>query len=558
MYKISIDSGKDNFVNFEQGDLVKAQKFTGNDIRLTILEVVKVESDAFYGTLIDGVAPVEGMNFIRIDNTQDDDRAGMVIISATGSNTPFIDITFKQETKSRLGRLDGISDVNFPTLEGYGLYSDNVYLKGELVLNSGENVQSEFESQNILIQANSNSILLKADQTSLDTTNGNVTTNSAAIGVNAGEIVLRATQIDLDNTNGNVANNASAISINSDNINLRVEKDDVINQINISTEGILIAADNIEISGATTFTSGYDPSTKETPTGAQDKADTAESNAAITSQSQVDTLGNSLGDVAYLNLIEEAQLGTTVIVGGFLKTDLIDVDTLIVQNLKTSVSGQRIEITSSSNSMKFINSSNNTVVTIDDDLGGFGVGGILINDGVINSSGGNNNAAGIFESGVATLGTTQTIRAKVGVGTLIPSQNCAIYAGDGEDSGDSRAIVCDGDIEIKEDLIFKGAVYENTKNISQSTAYTIAEDEYMIIQSSTGDVNLPSSGLSIGRKVVVARRSNTVTVNGNGKSIINNGAFVTSVDIGNSTNVQAITFVYNDTFWVISSTGKSV
>lgn len=52
----------------------------------------------------------------------------------------------------------------------------------------------------------------------------------------------------------------SAIIVNKDEIDLRVEKNDVINQINISTEGILIDGDNIEISGATTFTTGYDPS----------------------------------------------------------------------------------------------------------------------------------------------------------------------------------------------------------------------------------------------------------------------------------------------------------
>ena len=37
MYKISIDAGKDNTMSFVQGDIVKAQKFTGNDIRLSVL-----------------------------------------------------------------------------------------------------------------------------------------------------------------------------------------------------------------------------------------------------------------------------------------------------------------------------------------------------------------------------------------------------------------------------------------------------------------------------------------------------------------------------------------
>ncbi len=51
----------------------------------------------------------------------------------------------------------------------------------------------------------------------------------------------------------------SLIRMNVDNINLRVQKDDVINQINISIEGILIDADVIQIDGAVTFASRYDP-----------------------------------------------------------------------------------------------------------------------------------------------------------------------------------------------------------------------------------------------------------------------------------------------------------
>lgn len=54
----------------------------------------------------------------------------------------------------------------------------------------------------------------------------------------------------------------SAITLNSDNIDLKVSNNDVINRINLSTEGILIQADNISIDWTTTFTAGYDPTTK--------------------------------------------------------------------------------------------------------------------------------------------------------------------------------------------------------------------------------------------------------------------------------------------------------
>ena len=64
-----------------------------------------------------------------------------------------------------------------------------------------------------------------------------------AIQQNEDEISLVASDVD-DNT--------AAIQVNSDNINLRVEKDDVINQINISDEGVLIEWNNIELNWNTT------------------------------------------------------------------------------------------------------------------------------------------------------------------------------------------------------------------------------------------------------------------------------------------------------------------
>lgn len=48
----------------------------------------------------------------------------------------------------------------------------------------------------------------------------------------------------------------SQITQLSDNINLKVEKNDVVNQINISTEGILIAGNKVHITGTTTIDNG--------------------------------------------------------------------------------------------------------------------------------------------------------------------------------------------------------------------------------------------------------------------------------------------------------------
>lgn len=80
----------------------------------------------------------------------------------------------------------------------------------------------------------------------------------------------------------------------------------------------------VHIGSNSTFDSGYDPSTKETPDGAQTKADSALSDA----KDYTDSLEGSLGDMAYEDLVQLAKLGETIIEGGYIKTDLLQVDNL--------------------------------------------------------------------------------------------------------------------------------------------------------------------------------------------------------------------------------------
>lgn len=80
----------------------------------------------------------------------------------------------------------------------------------------------------------------------------------------------------------------------------------------------LIEAGQITISGSATYAAGYDPTTKETPAGAQAK---------------VNALAATLGDLAYEDLVEAAKLGTTVIVGGYIKTGLVSASNINVGTL---------------------------------------------------------------------------------------------------------------------------------------------------------------------------------------------------------------------------------
>lgn len=65
--------------------------------------------------------------------------SGFIKLDAVSNYSPFIDIAQRNSTtyddydvKARFGNLEGISDSMYGALSGYGLYSDNVYLKGKL------------------------------------------------------------------------------------------------------------------------------------------------------------------------------------------------------------------------------------------------------------------------------------------------------------------------------------------------------------------------------------------------------------------------------------------
>ena len=146
----------------------------------------------------------------------------------------------------------------------------------------------------------------------------------ASLTVSATEINSTVSEVYPDGTGS-----SSAIVQNADNINQRVEKNDVINQINISTEGILLDADKIQIDGTTTFSTGYDPTEKETPAGAQTKASQAQTNAINYSDAALSNFSDTLGDLATEDMVELAKLGTTVVSGGYILTSLINATAVV-------------------------------------------------------------------------------------------------------------------------------------------------------------------------------------------------------------------------------------
>ncbi|MCZ2602672.1 hypothetical protein O1400_09945 [Bacteroides fragilis] len=164
---------------------------------------------------------------------------------------------------------------------------------------------------------------------SLKNTSGLVTGNGtfATLFANAvvdGKIVKQAdisTFITADQA-GNLISNAS----------IRADK------VVFEGTSVKIASKYLDITGAVTFNS-FNADLQGTingkaTTGYVDTAKTdAINSAASTAQSKVDALSNILGSLAYKSAVEKAMLGTTLINGGYIRTDLIDAQTIVANAL---------------------------------------------------------------------------------------------------------------------------------------------------------------------------------------------------------------------------------
>ena len=110
------------------------------------------------------------------------------------------------------------------------------------------------------------------------------------------------------------------VSQSETDINLRVRQDNVINEINLSTEWIDISWNRIAISWNTTFASWYDPTTKATT-------------ADLWSLAFIDSVSNNQ---ISSNAISTAKLDSTIISWWLLRTTLIDVNSIFASNITAS------------------------------------------------------------------------------------------------------------------------------------------------------------------------------------------------------------------------------
>lgn len=110
-----------------------------------------------------------------------------------------------------------------------------------------------------------------------------VTANEIAAGtITANEVATRTLTADRFQSGTITANELGADSVGADQIAANVITSNMISTAGLDAGVIktgLLDAERIVIGSGSTYDSGYDPSTKETPSGAQSKADAAESSA---------------------------------------------------------------------------------------------------------------------------------------------------------------------------------------------------------------------------------------------------------------------------------------
>jgi hypothetical protein len=140
-YRMYFDSDNGNIAcTFEVDDKIKLQRWTGSDVRLVQALVTSINNPSGYFDIKiypTSDTPTSG-DYVRYNNISNNNRKGALYLTSSDSDSPFIDVIYDQTTKVRLGNLSGINDPDLGSLDSYGLYSDNVYLKGKIIANSGE------------------------------------------------------------------------------------------------------------------------------------------------------------------------------------------------------------------------------------------------------------------------------------------------------------------------------------------------------------------------------------------------------------------------------------
>lgn len=152
-YKCFFKTDSGTIINpFVVGDQAFHQVFDGQKMKRYWRLVTEVGADYFVLSKTDCEAnsgiPEADEEIVLLGNRTDINRQSAIMISAYDNNSPYIafyaginSYSFEGKEPMRTGNLNGIVDEDFGQLTGFGLYCQNVYMKGVFRLMSGKTVE---------------------------------------------------------------------------------------------------------------------------------------------------------------------------------------------------------------------------------------------------------------------------------------------------------------------------------------------------------------------------------------------------------------------------------
>ena len=152
-YKCFFNTDSGTIINpFVVGDQAFHQVFDGQKMKRYWRLVTEVGADYFVLSKTDCEAnsgiPEADEEIVLLGNRTDINRQSAIMISAYDNNSPYIafyaginSYSFEGKEPMRTGNLNGIVDEDFGQLTGFGLYCQNVYMKGVFRLMSGKTVE---------------------------------------------------------------------------------------------------------------------------------------------------------------------------------------------------------------------------------------------------------------------------------------------------------------------------------------------------------------------------------------------------------------------------------
>ncbi len=176
----------DNAAGFAVGEYILAKATSSNGFTEEVMEIASV--DTANNILVMSRSRndnlIVSMSAGQVLVSQGKKDTGFILLNATsGSTTPYIDIAERTgsgvndlDIKVRLGDLSGISDASLPSISGYGLYTDNVFLKGTISSSVGNiggwTIGSTLSATDILLDPSTPKMTLGSKATLTDSNAG--------------------------------------------------------------------------------------------------------------------------------------------------------------------------------------------------------------------------------------------------------------------------------------------------------------------------------------------------------------------------------------------------